>query len=133
MNSMWSPTLGLIINISALWGPRSTLRICPRKYWISPPLAGASSLENSETWILMQAAFSAFLIELCVFDRTTDMPMLEPIFFAFWVVLYFYALCLMCIILFQFSHSEQHFLIIFRCKKVGIFHLIVHSIIQRII
>lgn len=61
------------------------------------------------------------------------MPMLKPIFFPSQVVLYFFALCLMRIISFWISHSGQNFLIIFRYTKVGIFHLTVHSIIQRII
>lgn len=61
------------------------------------------------------------------------MPMLKPIFFALQVVLYFFALCLMCIISFWLSHSGQNFLIIFRYTKVGIFHLTVHSIIQNVI
>lgn len=68
-----------------------------------------------------------------IFDRPTDMPMLKPIFFAFRVVLYFFALCVMCIISFWFSHSRQNFLIIFRYTKLGIFHLTVHSIIKRVI
>ena len=59
--------------------------------------------------------------------------MLEPVVFAFQVVLYFFALHLMCIISFWFSHSGQNFLIVFIYTKVGIFHLTVHSIIQRVI
>lgn len=59
--------------------------------------------------------------------------MLKPILFASWVVLYFFALHLMCIISFWFSHSGQNFLIIFRYTKVSIFHLTVHCIIQRVI
>lgn len=78
----------------------------------------------------MQAGFSPFRI----FDRPTDMPIMKSkFFFALRVVLYFFALPQMCIILFWFSHSGQNFLIIFRYTKVGIFHLTMHSIIQRII
>lgn len=59
-------------------------------------------------WILMQAGFFFFFfLSYHIFDRPTDMPMLKPIFFAFRVVFYFFALHLMCIILFWFSHSGQ--------------------------
>lgn len=57
---MQGPTLGLIINISALLGPHSTLMTCPGKCSVvSPYLTAACILENSETWLLLRAVFPA--------------------------------------------------------------------------
>ena len=128
---IWTPTWGAHsqVNHQHFWSLQTSFcpEDLPRNRLISPHLT-ADWVWRSQTG----SECKQLSLPYRMFDGPTDLPMLKPIFFfASSVVLYLFALCLMCIATFQFSHSGQSFLIIFRYTRVGIFHLTVHTVLSK--